>query len=97
MPAQLRGSDDAAPRAVFTEDLSVVIGILLAVVAIPLGNACESLLIGRQRARVDFVDNDTAGDLEQACVRIDGEPRERFPDLDEVFIQPVPPLGSRPS
>jgi cation diffusion facilitator family transporter len=155
VPAQLRGSDDPAPRAVFTEDLSAVIGILLAaagvalhqltgsavwdgaasiaigvllaVVAILLGHTCKSLLIGRQAdprlvgsvweflerqpevddlvdlqtmltgtdkvllcARVDFVDNYTAGDLEQACVRIDGELRERFPDLDEVFIQPVP-------
>jgi cation diffusion facilitator family transporter len=153
--AQLRGSDDPTPRAVFTEDLtavigillaaagvglhqltgsavwdgiaSIAIGVLLAVVAVLLGRACQSLLIGRQAdprlvrsvwdhleaqpeiddlvdvqtmltgtdrvllcARVDFVDTYTAGDLEQACVRIDGDLRERFPDLDEVFIQPVP-------
>lgn len=153
--AQLRGSDDPTPRAVFAEDLAAVIGIglaaagvglhqltgsvvwdgaasigigaLLAVVAVLLGRACQGLLIGRQAdarlvravwewlerqpevddlvdvqtmltgtdkvlvcARVDFVDDYTAGDLEQACLRFDGELHERFPDLDEIFIQPVP-------
>jgi cation diffusion facilitator family transporter len=155
MPAQLREGDDPTPRAVFTEDLaavigillaamgvtlhqltgsavwdgaaSIAIGVLLAVVAVLLGRTCKGLLIGRQAdprlvravwdclerqpeiddlvdvqtmltgtdkvllcARVDFVDTYSAGDLEQACVRIDDELRERFPDLDEVFIQPVP-------
>jgi hypothetical protein len=28
--------------------------------------------------------------LEQACVRIDAELRERYAELDEIFIQPVP-------
>jgi cation diffusion facilitator family transporter len=41
-------------------------------------------------ARLDFVDSLTAGDLEVACVRIAGELRERFPDLDEIFLEPVP-------
>jgi len=155
LSAHLRDGDDPAPRAVFQEDLtavigillaaggvalhqatgsavwdgiaSVAIGVLLAVVAILLARVCQSLLIGRQAdprlvrsvwdvlerqpeiddlvdvqtmltgtdrvllcARVDFVDTYTAGDLEQACVRIDGELRRQFPDLDEIFIQPVP-------
>jgi cation diffusion facilitator family transporter len=39
--------------------------------------------------RVDFVNTFSAADLEDACVRIDNELRERFPMLDEVFIQPT--------
>ena len=29
-------------------------------------------------------------DLENACVRIAGELSDRFPDLDEIFLEPVP-------
>jgi cation diffusion facilitator family transporter len=39
--------------------------------------------------RADFVDTVSAGDLEQACMRIDGDLREHFAELDEIFIQPV--------
>jgi cation diffusion facilitator family transporter len=52
-----------------------------------------TMLVGTGRilvcARVDFVDTLAAGDLEQACVRIDAELREEFPELDEIFIQPA--------
>ncbi len=41
-------------------------------------------------ARVDFVDTLTAADLERACVRLDDELRDALPDLDEIFIEPVP-------
>ncbi|MBV9593449.1 MAG: cation diffusion facilitator family transporter [Actinobacteria bacterium] len=41
-------------------------------------------------ARVDFVDDVSAGELETACLRADAELRERFPMLDEIFIQPAP-------
>jgi cation diffusion facilitator family transporter len=41
-------------------------------------------------ARIDFVDGLTSSDLEHACVRITGELTERFPDLDEIFLEPVP-------
>ncbi|MBP2339788.1 cation diffusion facilitator family transporter [Saccharothrix coeruleofusca] len=41
-------------------------------------------------ARLDFDDALGAADLELACVRIDEELRQRFPDLDEVFLEPVP-------
>ncbi|GAB1516507.1 cation diffusion facilitator family transporter [Actinophytocola sp. KF-1] len=41
-------------------------------------------------ARLDFVDDLTAADLEVACVRIAGELAERYPDLDEIFLEPVP-------
>jgi cation diffusion facilitator family transporter len=40
-------------------------------------------------ARVDFVNTLSAADLEQACVRIEAELRDAFPELDEVFIQPA--------
>jgi cation diffusion facilitator family transporter len=40
-------------------------------------------------ARVDFIDDLTASDLEEACVRLDEELRERFGELGEVFIQPA--------
>ena len=39
--------------------------------------------------RADFVDSVGAGDLEEACMRIDGDLRARFNELDEIFIQPV--------
>lgn len=39
--------------------------------------------------RVDFVDSFSAADLEQACVRVDAQLREKFPMLGEVFIQPA--------
>ncbi|MBV9160606.1 MAG: cation diffusion facilitator family transporter [Pseudonocardiales bacterium] len=41
-------------------------------------------------ARVDFADSLSAAELERACVRIDGELRREFTDLDEIFIEPVP-------
>ena len=39
--------------------------------------------------RADFVDTLSAGDLEQACVRVADTLHERFGDLDEIFIQPA--------
>ena len=39
--------------------------------------------------RADFVDSVSAGALEQACMRIDEDLHREFPDVDEVFIQPV--------
>jgi divalent metal cation (Fe/Co/Zn/Cd) transporter len=41
-------------------------------------------------ARLDFVDTASAADLERACVRIDAQLRREFPDLDEIFLEPVP-------
>jgi cation diffusion facilitator family transporter len=41
-------------------------------------------------ARVDFADGLSSRDLEHACVRIAGDLAERVPDLDEIFIEPVP-------
>lgn len=39
--------------------------------------------------RVDFVNSTTGGELEKACVRLDNELREKWPTLDEIFIQPA--------
>jgi cation diffusion facilitator family transporter len=47
----------------------------------------DRILVG---ARVDFGDEYSSAQLEEACVRIDGLLRDRYPGLDEIFIQPVP-------
>jgi cation diffusion facilitator family transporter len=39
--------------------------------------------------RADFADQVSSGDIENACMRIDADLRARFPELSEVFIQPV--------
>jgi cation diffusion facilitator family transporter len=41
-------------------------------------------------ARVDFANSLSTDELERACVRIDGELRREFTDLDEIFLEPVP-------
>jgi cation diffusion facilitator family transporter len=52
-----------------------------------------TMLVGTDRVllcvRADFVDQLSAGDLEQVCLRIDRSLRERFEELDEIFIQPA--------
>lgn len=45
-------------------------------------------------ARVDFIDAASGSDLEEACVRLDLELREKWPSLDEIFIQPAPRLDA---
>ncbi|MCW0214064.1 MAG: cation diffusion facilitator family transporter [Pseudonocardia sp.] len=41
-------------------------------------------------ARLDFADTLGAADVERACVAIDAQLREEFPDLAEIFLEPVP-------
>jgi len=41
-------------------------------------------------ARLDFDDALGAADVERACVEIDAELHELVPDLQEVFLEPVP-------
>ncbi|MCW2495909.1 cation diffusion facilitator family transporter [Jatrophihabitans sp.] len=52
-----------------------------------------SMLVGTNRVllcvRADFVNDLSAGQLEEACLRIDADLRERFVELDEIFIQPA--------
>lgn len=40
-------------------------------------------------ARADFVNSTSGGDIEEACVRLDTQMREKWPSLDEIFIQPA--------
>jgi cation diffusion facilitator family transporter len=40
--------------------------------------------------RIDFVNTYTAGELEQACARIDAMLREEFAELGEIFLEPMP-------
>jgi divalent metal cation (Fe/Co/Zn/Cd) transporter len=41
-------------------------------------------------ARLDFADAIGVAQLERACVAIGADLHERFPDLQEVFLEPVP-------
>jgi divalent metal cation (Fe/Co/Zn/Cd) transporter len=41
-------------------------------------------------ARLDFDDALDAASLERACASIDADMRERFSDLQDIFIEPVP-------
>ena len=41
-------------------------------------------------ARLDFDDDLDAASLERACAGIDADMRERFPDLQDIFVEPVP-------
>jgi len=41
-------------------------------------------------ARIDVEDTLSAGELERACVRLVAELRAELPDVDEVFLEPVP-------
>ena len=41
-------------------------------------------------ARLDFDDALDAASLERACADIDAQMREEFPDLQDIFIEPVP-------
>jgi cation diffusion facilitator family transporter len=53
-----------------------------------------TMTIGTDRillcARLDFDDALDAATLERTCAAIDIEMRERFPDLQDIFIEPVP-------
>jgi cation diffusion facilitator family transporter len=53
-----------------------------------------TMMIGTDRillcARLDFDDALDAAALERTCADIDTEMRERFPDLQDIFLEPVP-------
>lgn len=47
----------------------------------------DQVMVG---ARLDFDDRSTSDEIENACVRMDDALRTEFPDLDEIFLTPVP-------
>ena len=53
-----------------------------------------TMMIGTDRillcARLDFDDALDAAGLERACAGIDVDMRERFPDLQDIFVEPIP-------
>jgi cation diffusion facilitator family transporter len=53
-----------------------------------------TMMVGTGRVllcvRLDFADHLTSAQLEDVCVRVDAELRDRFAALDEVFLEPVP-------
>ena len=106
---------------------SILIGVVLAAVALLLGRINRNLLIGNQAdprlvrgvrdllraepevdwvvdivtltmgadrvlvcARLDFDDSLGAGDVERAVVRMSAELHAAHPEIDEIFIEPVP-------
>ncbi|WP_158879460.1 cation diffusion facilitator family transporter [Amycolatopsis anabasis] len=54
----------------------------------------QTMLMGTDQVlvctRADFDDSLSAADLERVCVRLASELRERFHDVTEVFVEPVP-------
>jgi cation diffusion facilitator family transporter len=77
-PAIVRGARDLLRSA---PEVEVVVDLLTMVTGTDQVLLC---------ARIDFADNLTSTDLELACVRISGELRDRFRELDEIFLEPVP-------
>ncbi|WP_246127420.1 cation diffusion facilitator family transporter [Amycolatopsis rhizosphaerae] len=78
-------------------DPVVVAGIRQLLAAAPEAEAVvdlQTMLLGTDQilvcARVDFDDALGAADLERTCVRLAAELHEEFPDVAEVFIEPVP-------
>jgi cation diffusion facilitator family transporter len=77
-PAIVRGARDLLQSA---PEVEVVVDLLTMVTGTDQVLLC---------ARLDFADDLTSTDLELACVRMSGELRERFRELDEIFLEPVP-------
>jgi cation diffusion facilitator family transporter len=77
-PAVVRGAREQLSSA---PEVEVVVDLLTMVTGTDRVLLC---------ARLDFADDLTSHDLELACVRIAGELTDRFPDLDEIFLEPVP-------
>jgi len=81
-----RQADPAIVRAV-REHLSATSEVDVVVDLLTMVTGTDRILLC---ARLDFADGLSSNDLEQACVRIAAELTERFPDLDEIFLEPVP-------
>ncbi|MGH3880196.1 MAG: cation diffusion facilitator family transporter [Actinophytocola sp.] len=81
-----RQADPAVVRSL-REHLADVPEVLAVVDLLTMVTGTDRILLC---ARVDFVDGLSSGELEHVCVRIAGELADRVPDLDEIFLEPVP-------
>ncbi|MEU4739085.1 cation diffusion facilitator family transporter [Actinosynnema sp. NPDC023658] len=81
-----RQADPVLVRAVWA-DLKAVPEVEQVVDLLTMAVGTDRVLVC---ARLDFDDSLGAADLERACVRIDAELRAAHPELDEVFLEPVP-------
>ncbi len=84
-------ADDALVRSIkqyfeADDDVLEVVDLLTMMVGVDRVLLC---------ARVDFVPELSSDQLEESCVRIDEELRERFPVLGEIFVEPVPRSNQR--
>lgn len=77
-PAIVRGARELLASA---PEVDVVVDLLTMVTGTDQVLLC---------ARLDFAENLTSTDLELTCVRLSAELRDRYPDLDEIFLEPVP-------
>lgn len=77
-PAIVRGARELLASA---PEVDVVVDLLTMVTGTDQVLLC---------ARLDFAENLTSTDLELTCVRLSAELRDRFTDLDEIFLEPVP-------
>lgn len=77
-PAIVRGAREMLASA---PEVDVVVDLLTMVTGTDQVLLC---------ARLDFAENLTSTDLELTCVRLSAELRDRYPDLDEIFLEPVP-------
>jgi cation diffusion facilitator family transporter len=77
-PAIVRGAREKLQE---TPEVEVVVDLLTMV------TGTDKILLC---ARLDFAENLTSTDLELATVRISAELRTHYPDLDEIFLEPVP-------
>jgi cation diffusion facilitator family transporter len=75
-------------------DRATVLALRDALAARPEVDQVVTMTIGTDQvllcARLDFADDIGVAQLERACVAIDADLHVRFPDLHEVFLEPVP-------
>jgi hypothetical protein len=105
----LRHTSDTSVRAVVFEDVSALIGLVLAAVGLALTELTGSgvwdglssvaiglLLLVVVAAKVDFRDAVSSGDIEEACGRAEQHLTARFPEIGYVFLDPTSALEGRP-
>ncbi len=105
----LRQTSDTSVRAVVFEDVSALIGLVLAAVGLALTELTGSgvwdglssvaiglLLLVVVAAKVDFRDAVSSGDIEEACGRAEQHLTTRFPEIGHVFLYPTSAPEGRP-